>query len=206
VKRVSNRFSFEGEETRRVLPRWLVLTPPLLLFVSALVMAVSAIGAWGAAEAVEIPAWMTTFAGLIIAGPALATGAIGFFETLRRTRGDFGADQRGLGSGALWLFAGAIAQLLVAARIGDPSTYDPLRDEDGNPEVVPGAFMMITVVGSFVLGALIAPSGYVYSQAVWPDRPNRFRRRANERDYLGEYFRGRGRFDKWDRRRFGRQR
>jgi hypothetical protein len=205
-ERASSRFSFEGEDTRPALPRWLVLLPPSLLFVASIVVAVAAIDAWGAAEPVEIPAWMTTFAGLLIALPGVATGIIGFYETRQRTRGDFGADQRGLASGALWLLTAALAELFVAARIGDPATYNPLRDEEGNPEMVPGAFLMFTIVGSFVFGALVAPSGYIYSQAIWPERPNRFRRRVNERDYMGEYFRGRGRFDRWDRRRFGRQR
>ena len=163
-------------------------------------MSIAAVSAWGAAEVVEIPAWMTTFAGLLIALPAALTGAFGFYEARNRTRGDFGADQRGLASGALWLLTAALAELLVASRIADPATYDPLRDEEGNPEVVPGAFMMITVVGTFVFGALIGPSAFVYSQAIWPERPHRFRRRANQRDYLGEYFRGRGRFDRYDRR------
>jgi hypothetical protein len=121
-------------------------------------------------------------------------------------RGVFGAEYRQLSSGAFWLLTAAAAVLLIASRIGDPATYNPLRDEDGNPEVTPGAFMYITLVGTAILGFMIAPGAYIYSQALWPDRPNRLRRRANERDLMGEYFRGRGRFDRFDRHRFDRTR
>jgi hypothetical protein len=200
MRRVSNRFAFEGEETRRALPRWLVLAPPALLLLSSLVMIAAAVDAWGAAEPVEIPAWMTTVAGLLIGLPAAMTGILGIYEVGKRTGGDFGVDRRGLASGACWLLLAAGAELLAASRIGDPATYDPLRDEEGNPEMVPGAFLMFTVVGTFVLTALMLPGAYVYSQAVWPERPNKFRRRPNERDYMGEYFHGRGRFDRYDRR------
>ena len=113
--------------------------------------------AWGAAEAVELPAWMTTLAGLIIALPAAVTGAVGVHEVRKRTTGDFGADQRALAGGAVWLLAAAAAVLLIASRLGDPATYDPLRDEDGNPEVVPLAFMFITCLPLLFFVPFVAP-------------------------------------------------
>ena len=196
---------FRDEDPQQALPKGLTLVPPACLFASSFVLVGAAILAWGAGEAVELPPWMTTLAGVIVAIPAAAIGAIGFSQVRKRTRGDFFVSNPvTLSVGAAWLLVAAATELLVALHIGDPATYDPLRDEEGNPEMVPLAFLYVTLVGTYVLAFLMAPGAYLYSQMLTPGRPKRFAKRPDERDLMAEYFRGRGRFDRFDRHRFDR--
>jgi hypothetical protein len=195
---------FEGEGPQQALPRALVLAPPACLLLASVIMLGAALAAWGAGKDVDLPPWMTTLAGLVLAAPALATGGITYLQIRERTRDDFEVDGLGLIVGGAWLLLAAGLVIMVALRLADGSTYDALRDEDGEVVVVPLAFLFFTIVGTFFFGVAMAPGAYLYSIAVRPGRPSRYERRATERDNLGEYFRGRGRYERYERERYGR--
>jgi hypothetical protein len=171
--------------------RLAVVAPPLFLFLAGLATAAVSPFAWGAGEHAGLPAWMTTFAGVIFAGPAVIMGFLVLKETLTRTAAGFSAfvPQLLLGIFMFWLMA--IAEVVLAARLADPSTYNSLLNEAGRPETTPAGFLAVTMLVTGFFGGWTGMGAYLYGQGFLNLRAFRFDRQLDEPDLMDDWLTGR---------------
>ncbi len=172
--------------------RLLLLTPPTILVISAIVMLVVSPFAWGAASTVHIPAWMTTGAGVAFGAAGLVIGGWTLLGVIRRTRREFHAFGFQLIAGFFLMIIAAVLELGLASRIASASTYSNFIDSDGKVLVTTAAFVVYTVFGIFVLSALTTMFGWMYVQAISDAHVSGAAlRRPDERDAIGEILRSR---------------
>jgi hypothetical protein len=169
----------------RMLPGWLVL--------AGVAQVVSAALAWGAAEHVEIPAWQTTFVGLCFGVPALALGLISLRGVWQATRQDFSPAWLLLLPGTFALLLAILVLVVLTSVIGDPSTYENLRDEDGTINTSPGGFLFIGGFAALALACGVALPVFLYSLGVTPNPRTKFDRAPDEYDAMAEMMKGRRR-------------
>lgn len=168
--------------------RVLFSLPPLVLLLAGLVMLAVSPFAWGAARHVDIPAWMTTFAGVCFALPAIVIGLATLLRVLERTNGNYEVLKLHLAGGGLPLFM-AIAEVALALRIADPATYDALRDEVSGETLSPGAFLVYTLLPAAIAALATGMMAYIYAEGFQERRQSRFDKRPGEVDAVGELLR-----------------
>ena len=172
--------------------RLILLAPPALLVGSALVMAIVSPFAWGAASDYKIPAWMTTRAGVAFALAGLAIGLLAFKSVLYRTRREYKAFGFHLIAGIALMLLSTAAELCLAARIANSSTYSGFVDDQGKVLVSSSAFVVFTVFGIVLMSFLTGGFAYIYCQAISDTHlSGAALRRPDEPDAMGEILRSR---------------
>jgi hypothetical protein len=168
-----------------------VLTPPLLLLISGLGMAVVAPFAWGAGSDAGLPDWMPAFSGALFAFPAVWIGFTTVRETLRRMRGGFSAFHLQLASGLFLFLILALVEVALTARIADPATYDSLRNADGTTKTTPLSFFLVTLVSTAFATAWLGVGAYLYGHGITSEKAMRFEHAWDEPDPMEDFLRGR---------------
>jgi hypothetical protein len=167
--------------------KWVLALPPALLLLGGAMMLVASPVAWGAASDFGQPAWTTTFSGLLVAVPAFVVGGLALRETRRRTRNDFTVALVPVAVAFAFVAVVALGVLVLATRIADPGTYESLQPQTPQDDPFsPAAFVTITIVGTGTIGMVTAGIAYLLCQSIIEEGSPRFRRRADERDALGE--------------------
>lgn len=164
--------------------RWALAMPPFLLTLAGGTAVIASPFAWGAGSHVELPDWMTTFFGLLFGATAIAIGFVTLRDVLRRTAVAFSTIQIHLPLGVVLVFV-AVMLLILTTRIGDPNTYDSLRDSRGEITMSAPAFFITTVLGTAIIAAMASACAYVYSQALSREQ-SRFTKREGEQDVIGK--------------------
>jgi hypothetical protein len=180
-----------GRQQRQV-ERSLLLIPPLALVSGSLTLLAASLLSWGAASEIGARDWMPPVAGLIVAAGGLLLGGYELREVLKRTQGDFSLFPLQLVAGSLLLVLGAGMQIAIAVDIGDPSTYEHLKEPDGTVRTSPTVYFIgSTVLSAFTL-VYVWTAAYVYGMAITNQKPNRIsERKPGEVDAIGELIRER---------------
>ena len=185
---------FHGTTANRPRPglRTALLLTPLFLLVASVALLVAAPFAWGAADIIDVPGWMPSFVGALIAGGGLALGMTALLRTLRVTRGDFETHPLQTAAGVIIIVTSAISLISLAMRIGDADTYTSAIDDHGEVTISPAVFL----IGGLLLGIFTLAwcwvGTYLYGHAVADLQPNRIsERHPGEVDGVGELLRER---------------
>ena len=164
---------------------------PAALAAAGIAALAGAFLAWGAAEHVEIPAWMPTFVGICFAIPAIALGFISLRSVWYTTREGFTPNWLLLIPGAFALLLAIAVVAGLAAVIADPATYDNLRDADGTINTSPSGFLFIGLFAAIVLACGVALPVALYGNGVTPDVRTKFDRAPDEYDAMADLLKGR---------------
>ncbi len=164
---------------------------PALLIAAGLAALVAAFLAWGAADHVDIPSWMTTFVGICFAVPAIALGFISLRSVWHATREGFTPHWLLLIPGAFALLLAIAVVAGLAGVIADSSTYDNLRDADGAINTTPSGFLFIGVFAAIALAFGVALPVALYGNGVTPEVRTRFDREPDEYDPIADLLKGR---------------
>jgi hypothetical protein len=175
---------------KRSFRRAALLTPPLALLLSALLILLISPFAWGKGAHVGLPDWLTTFNGLIFGTPGVLIGAYCLQDTWKRTRHGFSAGAFQIAAGLFFLVVGTALQLVIAVQVADPDTYDRLRDANGGV-MSPSAFIFTNLLGLFIAAAMVGLTAYTYGKAITVELATRYDRLPGEPDAVGELLRGR---------------
>jgi hypothetical protein len=166
--------------------------PLVLLLLAGFAVLVAVPYAWGAASIIEIPDWMPSFIGLVVALAAIAIASYSLRGLLRVTRGEFEVHSLQAAGGALLLLVVAAMILGLALRLPDPASYEAAIDDDGEITVGPTMFLGSGIVLTVAYAFVAWLGSYLYTHAVTDMEPNRISRRLpNEVDGVGELLRER---------------
>jgi hypothetical protein len=168
-----------------------ILTPPLLLLISGLGMAVVAPFAWGAGRGAGLPDWMPAVSGALFALPAVWIGSSTVRESLRRMSGGFSVFHLQLACGLFLFFILALVEVALTARIADPETYDSLRNADGTTKATPLSFFLVTLVSTAFATAWLSAGAYLYGQGITSEKALLSERAWDEPDPMEDFLRGR---------------
>ena len=188
-------FGDEGrnERPRRRRTRALLALPLLLLLGAGFAALLAAPYAWGAASIIEIPDWMPTFIGLIVAAGALAIASFCLRGFLRITRGEFEVYSLQAAGGVLLMLIVAAMVIGFAIRLPDPTSYEVAIDDNGEIIVGPTMFLASGIVMALAYEGIAWLGAYLYTLALTDIEPNRIsRRHRNEVDGVGRLLRERG--------------
>jgi hypothetical protein len=177
---------------QRPVERAMLLIPPLALVIGALTLLGASLLSWGAASEIGARDWMPPAAGLIVAVGGLLLGGYELREVLKRTQGDFNLFPLQLVAGSLLLVLGAGMQIAIAIEIGDPGTYEHLKEPDGSIRTSPTLYFIGSTLLSLFTLFYIWTAAYVYGMAITNQKPNRIsERKPGEVDAIGELIRER---------------
>jgi hypothetical protein len=169
---------------RRPLLRTLLLAPPALLGVAAMILLVTSPLAWDAGRNADLPAWTPPALGAFVALLGLLVAIFSLRRTLRETDGDFEVFGLHLVGGLLTFIFGAVMMVSLAIEIPDSANYTESSDRIGPSGR--GFFVMSLVLGAFNVGCIWV-CAYLYSHAISNLQPNRISARLpGEVDGVGE--------------------
>jgi nitrate reductase gamma subunit len=148
--------------------------------------------AWSAAAIIEIPDWMPSFVGLVIALGAIAIAAFTLRVFLRVTHGEFEVHSLQAAGGVLILLIVAAMIVGLAVQLPDPDSYKGAINDDGEITVGPTMFLASGLILTVVYEFLAWLGAYLYTHALTDMEPNRISRRLpGEVDGVGELLRER---------------
>jgi hypothetical protein len=164
--------------------RKVLVLPPLALLGCGLVTLVAAYFAYGAADSIGWPAWLPGACALLFGAAAIAVGGFTAVDIWRRTARGYRVNAAGaLVTAPVFLLAAA-AVVMLALRVGDATTYEDLRNEEGEVTISVGTFLFLNALLTLIATGVFAAFAYAYRQAITVDLPSRFARTAGEIDAM----------------------
>jgi hypothetical protein len=169
--------------------RVMLLAPTAASAGAALALLVASPFAWGKAEHVGIPPWMTTASGVALGAPALVTSGWASLDLLlRRARGMFFVSWGTVALGATFHAVMAAVLVALAGTIASSSTYDSLQDQKTSP----AGFFFLTIGAAIVATLMLAGVTVMYVTAIEAGhRSRKFDRQPDEPDFLEQWTRRR---------------
>jgi hypothetical protein len=181
-----------GGAQRRPIARRLLLLPPAFLVAAACVLVGVAPYAWGAGEVIDLPAWMPTAIGLLVASGGLLVGGYSLRKTLRETHGDFEVFGLQTVAGIIMFMSGGLMMLSVASELPDTANYRSMIDDDDEVGISPLGFFVVSLALAAFNIAWVWVGAYLYGHAFSNQEPNRISRRTpGEVDGVGALLRER---------------
>ncbi len=163
-----------------------LLALPLGLAFASLAVILVAPFAWGAGDEAGLAAWIPTVTALAFGLPGLYLATHYVREVGRKTVGDFGLAPALLIYGLLVMPVMIATELIIAAGVADPATYEGLQSGPSADDLSPAAFLVVSVGVSLVLNVLLLVASASYLSAISEQGTTRYDRKPGESDGVGE--------------------